>query len=139
MSAAADTVPELAPKIRSFERKKVIMTLKITRLVAIGALIATLAAGEALAQPTLNPQGAGPEMDHSRMGGQGQPQRPGGPAPTLNPQGGSAGPDMDHSRMGGGNMGGPSGGRITGNSGTGPDVQHAPAAPAPAPAPAQRR
>jgi hypothetical protein len=116
------------------------MALKIARLTAIGALVATLAAGTALAQPTLNPQGAGPEMDHSRMGGQGQPQRPGAPAPTLNPQG--AGPEMDHSRMGGGNMGGPSGGRITGNSGTGPNVQHGPAptpAPTPAPAPAQRR
>ena len=84
------------------------MALKIKRLAAIGALAATLAAGPALAQP------------------------------TLSPQGGSAGPEMDHSRMGGGNMGGPAGGTITGNPGSGPDVRHGPA-PTPAPAPAQRR
>ena len=118
------------------------MALKIARLAAIGALAATLAAGPALAQPTLSPQGgsAGPEMDHNRMGGQGQAPRPGGPAPTLSPQGGSSNAEMDHSRMGGGNMGAPSGGTITGNSGSrgGPDVQHGPA-PNPAPNPAQRR
>ncbi|WP_128080147.1 hypothetical protein [Roseicella frigidaeris] len=76
----------------------------------VGAAIGTLAAGAALAQPTLNPQGgsAGPEMDHSRMGGPSQQGRaPGGPAPTLNPQGGSSNAEMDHSRMGGRNMGGP--------------------------------
>ena len=116
------------------------MALKIARLAAIGALATTLAAGAALAQPTLSPQGgsAGPEMDHSRMGGQGQGQRPGGPAPTLTPQGGSGNAEMDHSRMGGGNMGGPAGGTITGNPGSGPDVQHGRTS-APAPAPAQRR
>ncbi|SDD49055.1 hypothetical protein [Belnapia rosea] len=114
------------------------MALKIARLAAIGALATTLAAGAALAQPTLSPQGgsAGPEMDHSRMGGQGQ--RPGGPAPTLTPQGGSSNAEMDHSRMGGGNMGGPSGGTITGNPGSGPEVRHG-TTPTPAPAPAQRR
>ena len=73
------------------------------------AAVGTLAAGAALAQPTLNPQGgsSNAEMDHSRMGGPTQGQAPGGPAPTLNPQGGSAGPEMEHSRMGGRNMGGP--------------------------------
>ncbi|TDH62110.1 hypothetical protein E2C06_13085 [Dankookia rubra] len=116
------------------------MALTITRLAAIGALAATLAAGAALAQPTLSPQGgsAGPEMDHSRMGGQGQAQRPGGPAPTLTPQGGSGNAEMEHSRMGGANMGGPSGGRITGNTGGGPEVQHGPA-PTTTPSPTQRR
>ncbi|MCO6416203.1 hypothetical protein JYK14_08480 [Siccirubricoccus sp. KC 17139] len=114
------------------------MALKIARLAAIGALATTLAFGPALAQPTLSPQGGSgnAEMDHSRMGGQGQ--RQGGQAPTLTPQGGSGNADMDHSRMGGGNMGGPSGGRITGNPGGGPDVEHGPAR-TPAPAPAQRR
>lgn len=116
------------------------MTSNLLRLATMGALAATLAVGSALAQPTLSPQGgsAGPEMDHTRMGGQGQAQRPGGPAPTLTPQGGSAGPEMNHNRMGGGNMGGPSGGTITGNPGSGPDVQHGPA-PTTTPAPAQRR
>ena len=116
------------------------MASKLARLATIGALAVTLTIGSALAQPTLSPQGgsAGPEMDHNRMGGQGQAQRPGGAAPTLTPQGGSGNAEMDHSRMGGGNMGGPSGGRITGNTGGGPEVQHGPA-PTTTPAPAQRR
>lgn len=74
----------------------------------VSATVGTLAAGAALAQPTLNPQGGSgnAEMDHSRMGGpQRQGQSPGGPAPTLNPQGGGN-VDMDHSRMGGQHMGG---------------------------------
>lgn len=72
------------------------------------AMVGTLAASAALAQPTVNPRGNDSiEMDHSRMGG---PQRPGqtpsGPAPTVTPRG-NENMEMDHSRMGGRNMGGP--------------------------------
>ncbi len=88
------------------------------------AILFGFGAQPSLAQPTLSPQGGGNvEMDHSRMGGQGQ--RRGGPAPTLSPQGGSGNAEMDHSRMGGGNLGSPSGGTIVGNSGEGgPEVRH---------------
>ena len=103
------------------------MRLKFTGL-AVAATIAVFASMNAgVAQPTLIPQGgsAGPEMDHSRMGGAPAPgQLPRGPAPTLNPQGGSSNAEMDHSRMGSGNVGSPSGGTITGNSGSGPEVRH---------------
>lgn len=103
------------------------MHRKLTGL-AVAATIAVLTNMHAgLAQPTLNPQGgsAGPEMDHSQMGGAPAPgQLPRGPAPTLNPQGGSSNAEMDHSRMGSGNVGSPSGGTITGNSGSGPEVRH---------------
>ena len=94
----------------------------------LGTTVGILAGGAALAQPTLNPQGgsAGPEMDHSRMGGPSQQGRaPGGAAPTLNPQGGSAGPEMDHSRMGGRNMGGPTPSMDTKGEGTsGAEMTH---------------
>lgn len=115
------------------------MSTTFARLGAAAALAIAFSAG-ALAQPGLNPQGSGSiEMDHSRMGGSTQQgQRPGGQAPTLNPQGGDAGPSMDHSRMGGANMNSPSGGTITGNPGSGPEVQHG-HGPTPAPAATPRR
>lgn len=97
----------------------------------VGAL-ALLAGGTTQAQPTLNPQGGGSiEMDHSRMGGPAQaPARdarstaPDARPPTLNPQGGAGNSEMDHGRMGGANMGSPQGGRIVGNPGSGPEVEH---------------
>ncbi|NOG73566.1 MULTISPECIES: hypothetical protein [Roseicella] len=114
------------------------MTSKYASPLLTGVAALLVVTGSAIAQPTLSPQGGGSadaEMDHSRMGGQGQATRPGTPAPTLTPQGGgSADAAMDHSRMGGGNMGSPSGGTITGNSGSGgPEVQHGhgPATPQP--------
>ena len=120
------------------------MTNALARIAATASIVALFSAGAVFAQPTMSPQGGGgnSEMDHSRMGGQGQVQTPGRPAPTLSPQGGGGNSEMDHSRMGGGSMGGPSGGRITGNSGSGggPDVQHG-TVPAPAQPmqPTQRR
>ncbi|MCB4824874.1 hypothetical protein [Roseicella aerolata] len=91
------------------------------------AMVGILTGGAALAQPTLNPQGgsAGPEMDHSRMGGpQRQGQSPSGPAPTLNPQGGGN-VEMDHRRMGGQHMGGPTPSMDTKGEGTsGAEMTH---------------
>lgn len=102
------------------------MRRKFAGLVAAAsvAILFGFGAQPGFAQPTLTPQGDGNvEMDHSRMGGQGQ--RQGGPAPTLTPHGGSGNAEMDHSRMGGGNLGSPSGGTIVGNSGEGgPEVRH---------------
>ena len=100
------------------------MTRRLFTTAIAGAMVGALFGDPALAQPTLNPQGGGNvEMDHSRMGGQGQ--RRTGPAPTLTPQGGSGNAEMDHRRMGGGNLGSPSGGTIVGNSGEGgPEVRH---------------
>lgn len=102
----------------------------LVNTLAIGALLGSLV-GAAIAQPTLTNPGGGTgnaEMDHSRMGG--GPQngpRSGTPAPSLDNQGGGTGnAQMDHSRMGarGQGAGSPQGGRITGNSGDGPEVQH---------------
>ncbi|MCO6416194.1 hypothetical protein JYK14_08435 [Siccirubricoccus sp. KC 17139] len=99
------------------------MRRKFAGLVVAANIAILFGAQPGLAQPTLTPQGGGDYgMDHSRMGGQGQ--RQGGPAPTLTPQGGTGNAEMDHSRMGGVNLGSPSGGTITGNPGSGPEVRH---------------
>ena len=61
----------------------------------LGTTVGILAGGAALAQPTLNPQGgsAGPEMDHSRMGGRNM----GGPTPSMDTKGeGTSGAEMTH-------------------------------------------
>lgn len=104
------------------------MRRKFAGLIAAAGVAILFSAQPGLAQPTLTPQGGGSyEMDHSRMGGVPAPeQHPGRPAPTLTPQGGSGNAEMDHGRMGGANLGSPSGGTITGNSGDsgGPEVRH---------------
>lgn len=101
------------------------MFTTFARMGVAAALAIALSAG-ALAQPSINPQGSGSiEMDHSRMGG--PPAARSGQAspgsPGLSPQG-SGSVEMDHSRMGSGSVGSPAGGTITGNSGSGPEVQH---------------
>ncbi|MBY0331731.1 MAG: hypothetical protein K2X49_13790 [Acetobacteraceae bacterium] len=101
------------------------MSMTFARIGAAAALAIAFSAG-ALAQQNLNPQGSGSiEMDHTRMGGQpaarsGQ-HSPG--SPSLNPQG-SGSVEMDHGRMGSGGVGSPAGGTITGNPGSGPEVEH---------------